>query len=334
MHRPRKTFEELRREARATKPFRLSRRELAQIALLKGAHQETIVPLLQACPIKVLASNEVLHRAGDACTALYLVLSGRLRMQGPSGSVPETSVPAGDCIGELFLLQRAVVAATVSAAEPTRLLVIDRRTAWALIGTSHEIARNWLSLLSERAHVSAVIDGSTVLQTEHERYTTHDERTGLNNRRWLESILPRQMARSIESKEPLALLLVEIDSYADYVAAYGPAAGGQACRLVAETLVKNVRPTDLLACCGTALFALVLPASNAANACLVGERIRHAISRAPELALEESAVAPFTVSVGASELKPHTDASALLAAAEAALRTAKAAGGDRVGMQA
>lgn len=333
MNRAKKTFEAMRREARATAALRVSRRELTQIELLKRAHQESIVPLLQDCPVMVLASGDTLLRAGDACTALYLVVSGQLRMEDPSGTVHETPVRPGDCIGELFLMQKTVVAATISAVEPTRLLVIDRTAAWALIRASHEIARNWLSLIAERSHVSAIIGGSEVVKTAHERYTTHDERTGLNNRRWLESMLPRLTARSLESKVPLGLLLVEIDGFADYVARCGSAAGDHACRIVAETLVKNVRPTDLVACYATAVFAVVLPESNAKNACVVGERVRHAVSRAGTRIPDERASPPVTVSVGATQLQLSADTSAFLARAESALRSAKAAGGDRVGIR-
>lgn len=333
MSQARKTFETMRRVARATAALRVSRRELAQIALLKGAHQERIVPLLQDCPVKVLANGEALLHAGEACPALYLVLSGKLLMTDTSANVPETPIRPGDCIGELFLLQKVMAAASVTAVEPTRLLVIDRAAAWGLIRASHEIARNWLALIAERSHVSAVIAGSAVLATSHERYTTHDERTGLNNRRWLEAMLPRQMARSREGKTALGLLLVEIDRFTDYVGRCGPGAADHACRVVADALVKNVRPTDLVACYSTALFVVVLPESNATNACMVAERIRNAIGRAGALIPDKSASPPFTVSIGVAQLEPATDATTFLTAAEVALQAAKAAGGDRVGMQ-
>lgn len=333
MDQSKKTFEDTRREARVSASARWSRKELAQIALLKDTHQETIAPLLRDCPVRSLASGEVLLRAGETCQALYLVLSGRLRMAGPSSTIPDMFVRAGDSIGELFLLKDAVIAPTISATEPTRLLVIGRDVAWALIRASHEIARNWLSLLAERTRVGGVIAGNEELKTSHGHHTSHDERTGLHNRHWLESVLPRQIARSTASHAPLGLLLVEIDGYADYVARSGPAAGDQACHAVAQVLVNNFRPTDLVVCYGTAQFAVVLPDSNVASACAVGERVRHAISRAGATRSDEGAALSLTVSVGATELQPSADAPAFLAAAEAALQMAKTSGGNRVGMR-
>ncbi|MEW6332137.1 MAG: GGDEF domain-containing protein [Pseudomonadota bacterium] len=332
MDQSKKTFEDMRREARASASARWSRKELAQIALLKGAHQETIAPLLRDCPVQSLASGEVLLRAGEPCPALYMVLSGRLRMEGPSSTVPDIFVRAGDSIGELSLLKDAVVAPTISAAEPTRLLVVDRNIAWALIRASHEIARNWLALLAERTRVRGVIAGNEELKTTHGHLASHDEHTGLYNRHWLESMLPRQIARSTASQAPLALLLVEIDDFADYVARSGTAAGDKVCHAVAQLLVHNLRPTDVVVHYGAGQFAVVLPDSNVASACVVGERVRLAVSRDGASIPGESASLSLTVSVGVTELQASIDAPAFLAAAEAALQMATTSGGNRVGM--
>lgn len=333
MDQSKKTFEDMRREARTSASARWSRKELAQIALLKDAHQETIAPLLSDCPVRSLASGEVLLRAGEPCQALYMVLSGRLRMEGPSSTIPDMFVRAGDSIGELSLLKDAVVAPTISATEPTRLLIIDRNVAWALIRASHEIARNWLSLLAERTRVGGLIAGNEELKTSHGHHTSHDERTGLYNRHWLESMLPRQIARSTASQAPLGLLLVEIDGFADYVARSGPTAGDKVCYAVAQLLVNNFRPTDLVVFYGAGQFAVVLPDTNVANACVVGERVRHSVNRAGVIIPGESASLSLTVSVGATELQPSIDAPVFLAAAEAALQMAKTSGGNRVGMR-
>lgn len=333
MDQSKKTFEDMRRKARASASARWSRKELAQIALLKDVHQETIAPLLRGCPVRSLASGEVLLRAGESCQALYMVLSGRLRMEGPSSTIPDMFVRAGDSIGESSLLKDAVVAPTISATEPTRLLIIDRNVAWALIRASHEIARNWLSLLAERTRVGGVIAGNEELKTSHGHHTSHDERTGLHNRHWLESMLPRQIARSSARQAPLGLLLVEIDGFANYVAHSGPAAGDQVCYAVARLLVNNFRPTDLVVCYGAGQFAVVLPDSNVASACVAGERVRQAVNRAGVAILGESVSLSLTLSVGATELQPSADASVFLAAAEAALQMAKNSGGNRVGMQ-
>lgn len=328
-----RSFAALRREARAAAAARFSRKELAQLALFKDAHQETIVPVLQNCPVRPLGVGDVLLRAGESCEALYLILSGRLRLQDPSSTLPDSVAKAGESIGETFLLQDAVVAWTVSAAEPTRVLVVDQQAAWELIRSSHEIARNWLALLADRARIGGAIRASEELKTSYRRHATLDDCTGLHNRLWLDSIVPRQIARSAKDGAPLGILLVEIDDYASYGAQFGLAAGEHARYAVAQTLANNLRPTDLVACYGAASFAAILPGSDVVGACSVAERIRHAVSEAVVLMSDQSILPSVTVSVGAAQFEAGTDAKALYAAAEIALASAKTIGGNRVGMQ-
>lgn len=333
MNKPSGTFDFLRRKARASAATRWSRKELAQIALFKGAHQESIAPILRDCPIRVLANGEVLLRAGETSQALFVVLSGRLRMEDPTSAKPDTFVRAGDCVGELFLLENTTITSSISAIEPTRLLVVDRDMAWALIRKSHDIAGNWLSLFAERTRVSGVVAGDAALTTSHPLHTTHDERTGLFNRHWLETMLPRQIARSNTGHKPLALLLIEIDNFAGYIARFGQITGDLAYQAAAQTIILNVRPTDPVVSYGSAQLAVLLPDSDAAGACLVGERMRGAISRAGALAPEENVLYSLTISVGATQFQPFSDAQTLLNAAETALKMARTSGGDRVAMQ-
>jgi diguanylate cyclase (GGDEF)-like protein len=312
---------------------RHSRRDLAQVGLLKGAHQERIMPLLRHCPVLLLASGEILLRNGETCEAIYLVLSGRLRLQDPSAKAADVLVDAGDSIGELVLLQKAVMTGTVSAVEPSRVVVVDRKTAWKLVGVSHEISQNWLALLSARTRAEGTMGVSAALLTTHGGHPTLDEVSGLYNRQWLESMLPRQMTRSASSNEALALLLIEIDGFDDYAKRFGPAAGDHACKAVAQTVADNLRPTDLVVAYGRAQFGVVLVATDGASACQVGERLRHAVSSDPTVSSAERDSPALTISVGATEFRAATDLSAFLEAAETALKMAKVSGGNRVGMQ-
>lgn len=329
---PPKTFADLRREARETAATRVSRRELARLALFKDAHQETIVPLLRDCPVRQLAAGEVLLRAGEICPAVYLVLGGRLQLQDRTSTAPDVFVNPGDSVGELFLLQADTIRWTISASTPTRVLVVDRQSAWALINASHEIARNWLALLAARLRIGGALEASAALKTSSRRHTTLDESTGLHNRVWLESTLPRLLARTAMNNAVVSLLLVEIDDFSGYIAQWGPDAGEHARYAVAQTLVNNLRPTDLIACYAEPVFAIVLPDTDVLAACRAGERVRHAVSEAVITMPDESILPPVTVSVGTIQLRASVEVSSLLAGAEDAVRTAKQTGGNRVGM--
>jgi diguanylate cyclase (GGDEF)-like protein len=239
---------------------------------------------------------------------------------------------AGDCVGELSLLRKTSIASTVSASESTRVLIIDRGTAWTLIRASHEIARNWLSLFADRTDAVVTIGGNVEIRTSHGHLETQDARTGLHNRQWLESVLPRQMARSVSGAAPLSLLIAEIDNFADYLVRAGTDAGDRVCRAMADALTKNVRPTDLSACYGRGQFAIVLPGADVVDACRVAEHVRQAMSRAGSSVCGQAG-SILTVSVGATQLQPPTDVVLFLAAAESALQMARSSGGNRVGMR-
>jgi diguanylate cyclase (GGDEF)-like protein len=329
MDKIKKTIAELRQKARETAPTRWSRRELAQMSLLKGAHQETIAPILRDCPVRVLANGDDLLRAGEACNAVYMVLSGRLAITDPGVLTPRAYIKPGDSIGEMILRERIVAASAIRAVEPSRVLVVHRDVAWELVRKSHEASQNWLAVLAGRSPPSVDIGGGSD-STAPRAPVLHDELTGLYNRRWLEGVLPRQIARSSTGIESLALLLIEIDGFTDYTGRFGHNTADLAYQAVAQTVVLSVRPTDFVVSYGPGQFAAVLPRSDAVGACLVGERIRGAISKAGTLAPEDNLLHSLTISVGAIEMKPYADAAALLAAAEAALTLARRAGGDRV----
>ena len=57
---------------------RHSRRDLAQVALLKGAHQERIMPLLRNCPVLLMAAGEILMRQNDQGESFYVLIDGTL----------------------------------------------------------------------------------------------------------------------------------------------------------------------------------------------------------------------------------------------------------------
>lgn len=309
---------------------RFARDELVRLALFEDADGDVIQALLSDCPVRVLKAGEVLVRAGDGCSALYLILGGCLRVQDPSSTVPDACIKTGDSVGELFLLEEARMTWTVSAAEPTRLLVVDTETAWALVDASHAVARNLLKRLVERARVGGTVASGGELRTSYRRHATLDEGTGLHNRNWLDSILPRQVLRSTMSNAPLSLLLIEIDDFADYCSQFGAAAGDHARYAVSQTLVNSVRPTDLVACYGSTRFAVVLPEADTEGASRVAERLRNAVSEAVVLMSDESILPSLTVSTGVAHFQPPNDAAGLLKVAESALRTATRTGGNRV----
>jgi CRP-like cAMP-binding protein len=90
-------------------------------ALRAGARDRT------ALVSRVLSAGEVLFREGEASGEVYLLRSGRLRVSSERDGVCVDlgEVAPGSLVGELAFLNEAPRAATVVAAEPSEVAVLD-----------------------------------------------------------------------------------------------------------------------------------------------------------------------------------------------------------------
>jgi diguanylate cyclase (GGDEF)-like protein/PAS domain S-box-containing protein len=140
-----------------------------------------------------------------------------------------------------------------------------------------------------------------VLQRELHDLSFKDALTGLGNRRRFDESFEVQWAR----KEPLALLLIDIDCFKQYNDHFGHIHGDACLQRVAMALSRAAtRPDDVLARFGGEEFALILPNTDSSGALRVAERCR-------TLVLEERLEHPtspvnkyVTVSAGLSWIVP------------------------------
>ena len=101
-----------------------------------------------------------------------------------------------------------------------------------------------------------------------------DSLTGLANRRRLFEALHTEISRSKRTGREFALMLLDLDQFKNINDKYGHLVGDRAlCRLTG-VLQSCCRSIDTAARLGGDEFALVLPETGAADAALVGERIR------------------------------------------------------------
>jgi diguanylate cyclase (GGDEF)-like protein/PAS domain S-box-containing protein len=109
-----------------------------------------------------------------------------------------------------------------------------------------------------------------------------DSLTGLANRRRLFEVLHTEISRSRRTGREFALMLLDVDQLKKINDKYGHLVGDRAlCRLT-SVLRSCCRSIDTAARQGGDEFALVLPETGAADAALVGERIRALISNDEE----------------------------------------------------
>lgn len=103
---------------------------------------------------------------------------------------------------------------------------------------------------------------------------THDSLTGLCNRRVLDEMLPREMARARRSSSPLCLALLDIDHFKRYNDSHGHLAGDEVLRRCARAWDETLRGEDTIVRFGGEEFLVLLPDTSLAEAAAIVERLR------------------------------------------------------------
>lgn len=153
-----------------------------------------------------------------------------------------------------------------------------------------------------------------------------DSLTGLLNRRAFELILTRELRRSVQGGEPLALLLLDIDRFKQVNDSRGHQAGDEVLRRVADALRSAVRRVDALSRYGGEEFVLLLRGVTLSEAGEVAERIRSGIAALSTLP-DHLAV---TVSIGVEASRASDTPVSLLARCDEALYRSKRGGRNLV----
>ncbi|HEY8453481.1 MAG TPA: diguanylate cyclase [Natronosporangium sp.] len=158
-----------------------------------------------------------------------------------------------------------------------------------------------------------------------------DPLTGLANRRRLEEALAERWAEAQVTGEPVALAMIDIDSFKLYNDTYGHAAGDRRLQEVAAALRGTIRGDDLAARYDGEEFAVLMPRTDLRGASAAAERIRAAVAEKVRRGAD-AVTPPITVSIGVASAVPLPGERehGLVELADGALHGAKRDGGDRV----
>ena len=165
---------------------------------------------------------------------------------------------------------------------------------------------------------------------DNRRLAAVDSLTGVANRRAVIAALDRDVARSIRTHEPMALMMVDIDHFKNVNDRYGHPVGDKVLCSVAEVLRERVRSQDLVGRYGGEEFMVLLPDTTAKGGYLLAQQLCEAVQA---LRLEhEGQPIPVTVSIGVygGRLQPGDHWDMLISAADRALYEAKDRGRNRV----
>jgi diguanylate cyclase (GGDEF)-like protein len=300
--------------------------------LFRGVSQEAVAVHFEGCQQFNLAEGDMLLCPERRNQHIYIILAGSLRVfLKDNAELPINTLGAGDCAGELSIIDSGYPTAYVVAAEPTAVVGIPHDALWGMVNASHGVARNLLYVLTRRVRNSSeVIARHNEALREFERSSSLDALTDLHNRRWMEKMFPRELRRCETASEPLSLIVLDVDHFKRYNDLYGHLMGDEVLRRVADMLRAHMRANDMAARFGGDEIALLLPGMALPEAVTVAERLKWAASSI-ELPDTGSDVPPApTLSVGVADIQRGDTLNSLLHRADSALYQAKREGRDRV----
>jgi len=156
----------------------------------------------------------------------------------------------------------------------------------------------------------------------------HDPLTGTLNRKGLEEILAREIARQQRRKSRLCIALLDVDNFKLLNDTYGHATGDDALRHLAQVIRETLRPQDSCGRYGGEEFLILLPDTTVDESVVALTRLQRELTK--RFFLHENKKLLITFSAGVTELVVGEDADIATDRADKAMYRAKRAGKNRV----
>ncbi len=206
----------------------------------------------------------------------------------------------------------------------TEMRSASGRTFWARLSGQR------LRFGGDDALLAAIVDVTVQRQT-HEvlvEQATHDQLTGLYNRRHVEDVLRKELDRAQRHARPLAVAMLDADHFKNINDTYGHQTGDEVLRAISDRCRRTLRSNDVLGRYGGEEFLIVFPETNLEEAGAVAERLRVAVAESP-IQVGDNALA-VTVSIGVASFAAGQDLEKLFERADSALYAAKQDGRNLV----
>ena len=178
-------------------------------------------------------------------------------------------------------------------------------TIWPSVRKGVQLINAFVRDLSERRALEGQLAEAEATLA---RLRREDPLTGLLNRQALKDDLARSISFARRWKQPLALLVADLDGFRAINDQIGRAESDELLSAFSEILKSSCRLEDLTARLEGDEFAILLPNTGMPQAKIVGERLRNKTG-------EASLGVPLTVSVGLTDFRPDDDVESLISRA-------------------
>jgi diguanylate cyclase len=158
-----------------------------------------------------------------------------------------------------------------------------------------------------------------------------DALTAVGNRKFFDREIVRILSEAREQNSTVSLLMVDIDHFKKFNDIHGHLIGDQVLRLVARTLVENLKGRDVIARYGGEEFVILLPDTRLQDAERVANHLRSGLAtkQVTKRGTNET-LGTVTISIGAAEYVHGEDSDMLISRADEAMYEAKRTGRNKV----
>ncbi|WP_213135300.1 diguanylate cyclase [Citrobacter sp. FP75] len=208
---------------------------------------------------------------------------------------------------------------------------IDSRLTQTLSNQQQPAETARMSLLQDVRQLSAKIHFllSSMFEALVKQENGKDSLTQLLNRRFIPTIMRREISLALHSRKPFTLAMLDIDYFKQINDRFGHITGDLTLKSVAAVIYEHIRSSDYVFRYGGEEFMILLVESDVSQASIILEALRKKIANL-RLGAEATESFSITVSIGIAEYDYHPDYKQLVDKADRALYLAKNNGRNRV----
>jgi len=175
-----------------------------------------------------------------------------------------------------------------------------------------------------------MLDDLTVAQADLDYKATHDELSGLWNRRAILEKLEEELARATRENSSLAVIMADVDHFKGINDNHGHLAGDAVLREVARRIRSSLRAYDSMGRYGGEEFVIIVPGTDTEESREIAERVRSDLSDRPIQTPDNDFKVTVSLGVALADPTENIDLNSVLRSADEALYRAKKAGRNRV----
>ncbi len=124
---------------------------VSRMRLFHGITLPEIEPIVKRCQLKRYADEEVILKEGERNDAIFVVLSGMVRIEVGDRELRSTYlIGDGECFGEMSLVDEQAASARVVAASDANLLRVPAEVFWSDMVRVGGVAKNLFATMASR----------------------------------------------------------------------------------------------------------------------------------------------------------------------------------------